>query len=51
MARVIVEQDLTIRGYPDIFVVGDVAHVKHRGAPLPCIAPVTLCARRFVVGR
>ncbi|WP_066379489.1 MULTISPECIES: NAD(P)/FAD-dependent oxidoreductase [unclassified Anabaena] len=39
--RVIVEPDLTIRGYKNIFVVGDLGHFSHQnGKPLPGVAPV-----------
>jgi NADH:ubiquinone reductase (H+-translocating) len=39
--RVIVEPDLSIKGYDNIFVVGDLAHFSHQnGKPLPGVAPV-----------
>jgi NADH:ubiquinone reductase (H+-translocating) len=39
--RVIVEPDLTIKGYKNIFVVGDLSHFSHQdGKPLPGVAPV-----------
>ncbi|HLO86745.1 MAG TPA: NAD(P)/FAD-dependent oxidoreductase [Nostocaceae cyanobacterium] len=39
--RVIVEPDLSIKGYNNIFVVGDLAHFSHQtGQPLPGVAPV-----------
>ena len=38
--RVLVEPDLTITGYPDIFVIGDTSSVTQRdGTPVPGIAP------------
>lgn len=38
--RVIVEPDLTVPGNPDIFVIGDTAHVlRPDGAPVPGVAP------------
>ncbi len=41
--RVIVEPDLTVRGYPEIFVVGDTALVVGRnGKPLPGVAQVAM---------
>ncbi|HAC62659.1 MAG TPA: FAD-dependent oxidoreductase [Cyanothece sp. UBA12306] len=41
--RVIVEPDLSIRGYPDIFVIGDLANFPHQGErPLPGVAPVAM---------
>lgn len=39
MGRVKVGPDLAIPGHPDIYVIGDMAHVEVKGAPLPCIAP------------
>ena len=39
--RVIVESDLSIKGYPNIFVIGDLANFSHQdGKPLPGVAPV-----------
>ncbi len=39
--RVIVEPDLTIRGYKNIFVIGDLANFSHQdGKPLAGVAPV-----------
>ncbi|BAY76562.1 FAD-dependent pyridine nucleotide-disulfide oxidoreductase [Nostoc linckia NIES-25] len=39
--RVIVEPDLSIKGYPNIFVIGDLANFSHQNAkPLPGVAPV-----------
>jgi NADH:ubiquinone reductase (H+-translocating) len=39
--RVIVESDLSIKGYSNIFVVGDLANFSHQdGKPLPGVAPV-----------
>jgi NADH dehydrogenase FAD-containing subunit len=39
--RVVVECDLTLNRHPEIFVIGDTAHVKAgNGEPLPGIAPV-----------
>jgi NADH dehydrogenase len=39
--RVIVESDLSIKGYDNIFVVGDLANFSHQnGKPLPGVAPV-----------
>ncbi|TPI40219.1 NAD(P)/FAD-dependent oxidoreductase [Mesorhizobium sp. B2-9-1] len=38
--RVIVEPDLTVPGSPDIFVIGDTAHVlRPDGKPVPGVAP------------
>ncbi|YAF96934.1 MAG: NAD(P)/FAD-dependent oxidoreductase [Nodularia sp. CChRGM 3473] len=39
--RVMVEPDLTIKGYENIFVVGDLANFSYQnGQPLPGVAPV-----------
>jgi NADH dehydrogenase len=39
--RVVVGRDLTLPGHPEIFVIGDTAHVETAdGKPLPGIAPV-----------
>jgi NADH dehydrogenase len=40
--RVMVESDMTISGHPEIFVLGDLAHVREPQGPLPGIAPVAL---------
>lgn len=41
--RIIVNEDLTIPGFPDIFVVGDLAHFEHdTEGPLPGVAPVAI---------
>ncbi len=46
--RVIVESDLTIKNYPDIFIVGDAAEVKdENGELLPGIAPVAMQQARY----
>ncbi|MBL8149766.1 MAG: NAD(P)/FAD-dependent oxidoreductase [Blastocatellia bacterium] len=41
--RVVVEPDLTIAGYPEVFAIGDMAAFLHQnGKPLPGIAPVAM---------
>lgn len=41
--RVFTEPDLSLPGFPDIFVIGDAAHVKDSsGNPLPAVAPVAM---------
>ncbi|PZQ47168.1 MAG: FAD-dependent oxidoreductase [Rhodovulum sulfidophilum] len=37
--RVLVEPGLTVPGRPEIFVIGDTAHVESGGKPVPGIAP------------
>ena len=36
--RVIVEPDLTVKGFPDIFVIGDMASAKEGGKAIPGVA-------------
>jgi NADH dehydrogenase len=46
--RVIVGCDLTVKGYPNIFVIGDLAHFAHQNdAPLPAVAPVAMAQGRY----
>ena len=37
-----VTPDLTIEGHPEIFVIGDLAHVATDATPLPGVAPVAM---------
>jgi len=47
--RVVVEPDLSLRGHPEIFVIGDLANYGHQtGTPLPGVAPVAMQEGRFV---
>ncbi len=47
--RVIVAPDLTVPGFPEIFVIGDAAHFKNsEGNPLPALAPVAIQQARYV---
>ena len=47
--RVTVEPDLSLRGHPEIFVIGDLAHFASQdGAPLPGMAPVAIQQGRYV---
>lgn len=47
--RIVVQPDLTIPGYPAIFVIGDLAHCAHQtGEPLPGVAPVAIQQGRYV---
>jgi NADH dehydrogenase len=46
--RVMVGPDLSVPGHPELFVLGDLAHVEGRdGRPLPGIAPVALQHGRY----
>ena len=40
--RVRVKEDLTVPGYPEIFVIGDTASVTQDGSSLPGVAPVAM---------
>jgi NADH dehydrogenase len=49
MGRIVVEPDLSLKHYPEIFVAGDQAHFSHQtGEPLHGIAPVALQQGRFI---
>jgi NADH dehydrogenase len=49
IGRVVVETDLSVKGHPNIFVIGDLAHCNnHSGQPLPGIAPVATQQGRYV---
>jgi NADH dehydrogenase len=48
VGRVQVAPDLSVPGHPDVFVIGDLAHVAGpEGRPLPGIAPVAMQQGRF----
>jgi NADH dehydrogenase len=46
--RVQVGPDLAVPGHPDVFVIGDAAHVEHDGQPLPGVAPAAMQQGRYV---
>ncbi len=52
--RILVEPDLSVPGFPNIFVIGDLANYAHSpsrgqdGKPLPGIAPVAMQQGRYV---
>ena len=47
--RVMVESDLSVKNYDNIFVVGDLAHFAHQGdRPLPGVAPVAMKQGEYV---
>lgn len=49
VGRVMVEPDLSIPNYPNIFVVGDLAHYAHQdNKPLPGVAPVAIQEGQYV---
>ncbi len=50
--RVMVEPDLSIKGYPHVFVIGDLACFMHAGSkPLPGLAPVAMQQGDYVAKR
>ncbi len=49
VGRVMVESDLSIKDYPQIFVIGDLANfIKPDGKPLPGVAPVATQEGKYV---
>ena len=40
--RVIVEPTLQARGWPDVFVAGDLTYLEHEGQPIPQVAPAAM---------
>ncbi len=47
--RLIVESDMSMPGYPEIFVIGDLANYSHQtGQPLPGLAPVAMQQGSYV---
>lgn len=40
--RVVVEPDLSVAGHPEVFVVGDLAHVEQDGQLIPGVAPAAI---------
>ncbi|MFQ5584904.1 MAG: NAD(P)/FAD-dependent oxidoreductase [Calditrichia bacterium] len=48
MGRIVVSEYLTIPGFDNIFVIGDMAHFSHQtGEPLPGIAPIAMQQGRY----
>jgi len=48
--RVLVEDDLSVPGHPDIFVAGDLASVQQDAKPVPGIAPAAKQMGRYIAG-
>jgi len=48
LGRIRVRPDLTVPEHPEIFVIGDMAHVEHHGQPIACVAPAAIQQGRFV---
>lgn len=49
--RVCVEADLTIKGHPDVYVIGDLASVQQDGKPVPGVAPAAKQMGAYVADR
>jgi NADH:ubiquinone reductase (H+-translocating) len=45
--RVKIQQDLTVPGHPEIFVIGDTASLEQDGKPLPGVAQVAMQQGRY----
>jgi NADH dehydrogenase len=45
--RVRIQQDLTMTGYPEVFVIGDTASLNQDGKPLPGVAQVAMQQGRY----
>lgn len=45
--RVVVGRDLSLPGYPDVFVIGDMCSFEQDGARLPGLSPVAIQQGRF----
>jgi NADH dehydrogenase len=41
--------DLSLPGHPEVFAIGDMAHLEQDGAPLPAVSPVAMQQARAVV--
>ena len=48
VGRVRVGSDLSLPGHPELFVIGDLAHVEDASGTLPGVAPVALQQGRYV---
>lgn len=48
VGRVMVQPDLSVEGYANVFVAGDQAHFTHEGRPLPGVAPVAMQQGRLL---
>jgi NADH dehydrogenase len=50
IGRVMVHPDLSVPGHPDIFILGDTAHIEQDGKPLPGVAQVAMQGGGYVGG-
>jgi NADH dehydrogenase len=46
--RVIVENDCSLPGYPEVFAIGDMARFEEKGHVLPGVSPVAMQQARYV---
>ena len=46
--RILVENDCSLKGHPEVFIIGDQAHFDQDGKPLPGLAPVAMQQGRHV---
>jgi len=46
--RVLVQPDLTLKGHPEVFVIGDMASCPQNGVALPMMAPVAIQQGEYV---
>jgi len=42
MGKILVEKDLSIKQFPDVYAVGDIVHFEQNGRVLPGLAPVAM---------
>lgn len=49
--RVLVGPDLSVPGRPEVFVIGDLAHLDYEGRPLPMMAPAAIQQGAYVARR
>ena len=48
LGRIEVEPDLSVPGHPDLFVLGDLAHFRQNGQPVPGVAPAAMQQGKYV---
>ena len=48
LGRIEVERDLSVPGYPNVFVLGDLAHFEQDGQPVPGVAPAAMQQGKYV---
>jgi NADH dehydrogenase len=46
--RIIVEPDVSLKDHPEVYVIGDLAHLEQDGKPLPMVAPVAMQQGEYV---